>query len=331
MLVVRVRHSHWLPLAHIIELATKSAGRPRLTCYASRVISSTKAAKGSSLMLSNSVIFVRRIDGIRRFALGALVGAAAGVLFSPLQAQTIAQVTTPAPVATPDRASPKRDILKQAADNFDLCARTQKDSDRRADCLRQSQMIRKRLAEGDFQPGHRVLLFVTGDSALSDTFTVRGDQKLQLPNLPEIPLTGVLDSELQGYLQAQLAKYIRNPSVRAQALLRVSVSGDVANPGFYSIRTDTPVSDVIMNAGGPSPTADVNKTELRRGSAVVVKKDGIQTAIRSELTMSDIGARPGDELYVPSKPNGTKWTKVAAVATSVSAIAWSIVYIAGRR
>jgi protein involved in polysaccharide export with SLBB domain len=173
-------------------------------------------------------------------------------------------------------------------------------------------------------------MFVVGDTALSDTFTVRADQRLQLPNLPEISLAGVLDSELQGYLDTQLARYIRNPSVRAQALLRVSVSGDVASPGFYSVRTDTPVSDVIMNAGGPTSSADMAKTELRRGSSVVVKRDEIQTAIRRELTMSDIGARPGDELYVPAKPDGSRWAKFAGIAASVTGIAWTVVYVTRR-
>jgi polysaccharide export outer membrane protein len=191
-------------------------------------------------------------------------------------------------------------------------------------------MIRKRLAEGDFQPGHRVLLFVVGDSALSDTFTVRSDQKLQLPNLPEISLTGVLDSELQGYLATQLAQYIRNPSVRALALLRVQVSGEVARPGFYAIRTDTPVSDVVMNAGGPTQSADMTKTELRRGSEVVVSRGGIQTAIQKELTMSDIGARPGDDVYVPAKPSGDRWQKVIAVSASIMGLVWAIVYLADR-
>ena len=280
-------------------------------------------------MLSSIIASKRRIDPIRRSRLGAFVGVALLSATPALFAQaSSAQV---APVASPDRVSAKRTTLETAAANAETCARTQKDSDRRADCLRQAQAIRKRLAEGDFQPGHRVLLFVTGDSALSDTFTVRSDRKLQLPNLPEMSLAGVLDSELQGYLQTQLAQYIRNPSVRAQALMRVSVSGDVANPGFYSIRTDTPVSDVIMNAGGPSTTADVNKTELRRGSVVVVKRDGIQTAIRSELTMSDIGARPGDELFVPAKPSGSRWTKFAAATATVTGIVWTVVWIAGRR
>ena len=190
--------------------------------------------------------------------------------------------------------------------------------------------FQRRLAEGDFQAGHRILLFVVGDSALSDTFTVRSDQKLQIPNLPEISLTGVLDSELQAYLATQLAQYIRNPSVRAEALLRVQVNGDVGNPGFYSVRTDTPVSDVIMNAGGPSQSADMNKVELRRGSAVVVQRGGIQTAIQKELTMSDIGARPGDELYVPAKPTGDRWQKIIAVSTAIMGLVWAVAYFTNR-
>lgn len=276
--------------------------------------------------LARPIVSVRRLllNRPRRLAVGFLVAGSAVA-----SGQGMAQQVTP--VATPERNDAPRTILETAARNFESCAKTEKDAGKRGDCVRQAQMIRKRLATGDFQAGHRILLFVAGDSALSDTFTVRSDQKLQLPNLPEISLAGVLDSELQAYLQKQLAQYIRNPAVRAQALLRVSVAGDVANPGFYPVRTDTPVSDVIMLAGGPSQAADINKAELRRGSSVVVNRDGIQTAIRKELTMSDIGARPGDELFIPAKPQGTRWQKFAAVVGSVTGIVWAVVYIAGRR
>ena len=282
-------------------------------------------------MLSSNFRFARRIISIRRSRLGAVVGIALApaLSFTPpvVGAQASAQVAV---VATPDRTNPRRQILEDAAKNFERLAGSEKNPGKKQSYLTQAQLIRKRLAEGDFQPGHRILLFVAGDSALSDTFTVRGDQKLQMPNLPEISLAGVLDSELQPYLQTELAKYIRNPSVRAQALVRVLVSGDVANPGFYPIRTDTPVSDVIMNAGGPSSSADVKKTELRRGSSVVVNRDGIQTAIRSEMTMSDIGARPGDELYVPANPTGSRWAKIAAMTATITGIIWTVIWISDR-
>ncbi len=32
--------------------------------------------------------------------------------------------------------------------------------------------------------------------------------------------------------------------------------------------------------------------------------------------MSDIGARSGDELYVPAKPGTNRWQKVAAITAS---------------
>ena len=282
-------------------------------------------------MLSTSLRSARRIVSVPRpmlVALSLFSGGAVTVGAVPVSAQsTVAQA---APTQPPTNRSPVRKDLEDAAATFERCANTDKNSDRREACRTQAGIIRARLAQGDFQPGHRILLFVAGDSALSDTFTVRSDQKLQLPNLPEIKLAGVLNSELQGYLQTQLAQYIRNPAVRAQALLRISVSGDVAQPGFYSLPIDTPVSDVIMTAGGPTSSADMTKSVLRRGKEVVVKQAGLQEAFRGELTMSDIGARPGDELYVPPKPSNNRWQKTAAVVTAVTGIAWTLVYIANR-
>ncbi len=275
---------------------------------------------------------VRHLRSIRPSRLGTVAGVAFGILALSIGAGGAgAQTTAPAtPIPTPASVSPQRSTLKEAAENFEKAARTEKDANKRAEYLWQAQVIRKRLAEGDFQTGHRVLLFIAGDSVLSDTFTVMSDQKLQLPNLPEISLAGILDSELQGYLATQLAKYIRDPSVRAQALLQVQVSGDVTKPGFYSIRTDTPVTDVIMNAGGPLQSAEMNKTELRRGSTTVVHRGGIQTAIQKQLTMSDIGARSGDEIYVPAKPSTNRWQKVAAVTASLMGIIWAVAYLTNR-
>ena len=278
----------------------------------------------------NDMTSTRRLLSLRPSRLGTVAGVAFGILALAGGARAQTTVAPAKPIPTPASVSPQRATLKEAAENFEKAARTEKDANKRAEYLWQAQVIRKRLAEGDFQTGHRIQLFVVGDSALSDTFTVMSDRKLQLPNLPEISLAGILDSELQGFLETQLAQYIRNPSIRAQALLRVQVSGDVAKPGFYSIRTDTPVTDVVMNAGGPSQSAEMAKMELRRGSTTVVHRGGIQTAIQKELTMSDIGARSGDELYVPTKPGTNRWQKLAAITASVMGIVWAVAYLTNR-
>ena len=234
---------------------------------------------------------------------------------------------SPEASAQQPRKSASRAALEEAAMRADQTARTSKSSSVRASAKKTSERIRARLKEGDFQPGHRILLSVYGDSVLSDTFTVRADRKLILPNLPPMSLVGVLDSELEPFLTKELATYVKNPTVRAQGLLRVAVLGSVGQPGFYSFPLDFALSDVIMEAGGPDASAEVNRTEIRRGGEVAVNKEGMQEAFRLGLTLNDVGVRPGDQVVVRSsrKSNwGTALTVVGVItglAFTVSALA----------
>src|SRR5678815_5951585 len=112
----------------------------------------------------------RRLLSIRPSRLGMVAGIVFGILALPLLARAQTTTVTPAkPIPTPASVSPQRATLTEAAENFERASHTEKDANKRAEYLWQAQVIRKRLAEGDFQTGHRVLLFVTGDSVLSDT------------------------------------------------------------------------------------------------------------------------------------------------------------------
>ncbi len=76
---------------------------------------------------------------------------------------------------------------------------------------------------------------------------------LVLPNLSEIPVKGVLRSEIQEHLTAQLRKYLRDPVVHAQTTMQISILGAVARPGFYSASANLKITDAIMTlAGGPA-------------------------------------------------------------------------------
>src|SRR5207237_3777844 len=100
-----------------------------------------------------------------------------------------------------------------------------------------STTMRMPRATGDFQPGERIWMRVDSEPALSYTFTVTtaGTVSLPSPVNHEIPLRGVLRSELQSYLVQQLSQYLRSPAVRARALVRVSVQGGVVRPGYYAV------------------------------------------------------------------------------------------------
>src|SRR2546430_11664082 len=95
----------------------------------------------------------------------------------------------------------------------------------------EAAVIRRRLAEGDFKVGDRILLLVEGEPSLSDTFTVGLGSTLILPAVGDVSLVGVLRSELQDYLPRRLGQNRRDAVVRARAYVRLPIAGSVARPG----------------------------------------------------------------------------------------------------
>src|SRR5438128_2346483 len=89
-----------------------------------------------------------------------------------------------------------------------------------------------------FQVGDRILLKVQGDSTLSDTFSVVSGPAVDLPVIGLIPLGDVKRADIQPYMTAQLGRFLRDPIVRAKSLVRISIEGEVAKPGFYAIPMD---------------------------------------------------------------------------------------------
>ena len=188
--------------------------------------------------------------------------------------------------------------------------------------------IRMRLENGDFIPGDRILLQVDGDSALTDTFTVRADRMLSLPNIPPISLQGVLDSELEPHLTKELSKYIKTVNVDATPLVRISLLG-FPQSNFYTVPVDQSITDVISAAGGWGPVATVatDKAVVRRAGKVILDAKATAEAVRQGKTVGDMAMRDGDELYVPDRTSsGVNWQKFATVLGAVSSVFWIVRY-----
>lgn len=184
--------------------------------------------------------------------------------------------------------------------------------------------LRQRLHNGDFVPGDRMYLTVLGDSSLTDTFTVKHDQRLQLPNIPEISLRGVLDSELSSHLSKELARYLKEPQVTAKGLIRLQVMGGIGRPGFMTVPNDQLVTDVIMAAGGPSQSGKFDDAIVKRGSKTFLEKKQFAEAVRTGRSVGDVSLRDGDEIFIPMALTSNRlstWMPVLSVVTTIFFIA----------
>ena len=233
------------------------------------------------------------------------------------------------PLTDSMRAGPSRAELEAMAAQADKEAQSATDPDVKRQKQAEAVAIHDRLTNGDFHAGDRIALVVRGDSTLTDTAIVRGGRIIQLSNLPEISLAGVLHSELDRYLTKELSKYLRNPEVTAQSLVQIAVLGAVGKPGFYNLPTDMTLTDAIMLAGGPGQQSDVNRTEIVRNNKEVFGSEAVQRAFTSGTTLDQMSLRAGDQIVVGEK--GKKdWLRVLQVVSLAAGIAVSIWAISNR-
>ena len=190
--------------------------------------------------------------------------------------------------------------------------------------------LRTRLVEGDFHPGDRIGLVIEGSVTQSDTVPVTAGSKVNLKDIGDVSLAGVLRSELQDKMAAVIAKYIKDSRVRATPLVRLSILGPVGKPGFYFMPPDIPLSEAIMRAGGPGGTADLKKSVIRRGSAELYDSRNTQSAFNDGLTLDQLSLRDGDSIEVGTQSQ-RGLAQIGAVVGLATSLLWAISYGFSRR
>lgn len=177
----------------------------------------------------------------------------------------------------------------------------------------QASALRQRLTDGDFQVGDRIILSYFSDVAHIDTLVVRAGRVVDLPGKTALPLSGVLRSELKPRLSDELLKFVKAQSIDAIPLTRIAVLGEVTRPGYFALRSDIPITDAIMLAGGPTGTADVQRSVVKRGSREYRSADETRQAVARGLTLDQFGLGAGDELVVGRQRQRFSSTMTAAM------------------
>ena len=193
----------------------------------------------------------------------------------------------------------------------------------------ESELMRARLTDGDLQPGDQVVLSVLGETGLSNTFAVGPGSILSLPGFADIPLRGILRSELQQYLTAEIGKFLKSPTVRAQSTVRVSVLGGVGKPGYYQASSELLATDVIMAAGGPAGGIDPANTVIQRAGVAIMTRDAFRQAVAEGKTIDQLNLRAGDEIVVGGQRGGQSRGVLSVMLPILSGVV-SLAFLANR-
>jgi polysaccharide biosynthesis/export protein len=142
------------------------------------------------------------------------------------------------------------------------------------------------------RPGDALRVAVKNEPELSGDFPVASDGTVMLPI---VGLTAAADRAFDG-LRAELAgryaEELADPEVQITALVRVSVLGEVRNPGLFLVDPTHAVRDVIALAGGLTPSA--------KRDAILITRGGVEVAAAYEAGADELAGalRSGDEVFV---------------------------------
>ena len=202
----------------------------------------------------------------------------------------------------------------------------------KADTRLRSGRVRERLTRGDFRLGDAIALFVQGELALPDTVAVQSGATgptISLPLFGDIPLDGVLRSEITEHITQALSQFIRDPLVRAEGLMRISVQGAVGQPGFYVVPADMLISETLMVAGGPGPNSALDELRVERGVEVLLEGEALQEELRRGTTLDQLNLQAGDQLFLPPEgAGGGFFGNLGLIVGLVSSVTLIIVQLA---
>lgn len=206
--------------------------------------------------------------------------------------------------------------LQRLQGTYDQLAASTAYSERtRAKARAQADEVRRRLRDGDFRVGDRIVLAIGGGVTVNDTVTVLEGPSIQVQSVRAIDLAGVLRAELATKVATEVREIVKEATVSVQPLTRIAVFGAVTTPGFYSVPAETTIDQLITLAGGPTDAARPERVRLLRGETVLLRGRDMLAAISQGRTLDGLDTREGDILELERADQGWQMQHTVQLAT----------------
>jgi polysaccharide biosynthesis/export protein len=159
-----------------------------------------------------------------------------------------------------------------------------------------------------FAAGDVIEVTVTPQRSFDRMVTVEPDGKISYPLLGRFPVAGLTVEQLAHKIRERLNRDLVDPQVTVsvkemnrRAVGRVSLLGEITKPGAYEIDGETRLLDVLLQAGGPTPRADLRRVTLAHSGAPGARTLDLQPLLAQGKTTDpelNVLLQPGDTVFI---------------------------------
>jgi len=163
--------------------------------------------------------------------------------------------------------------------------------------------------EYPFHPGDAVMVSVFPDTAsfLNRIFPIDDAGYVLMPIVGKVHVSKMTEQELVDFILKNFRDQLKYPYVQVRPLIRVSVLGGVARPGFYYIDPNRSLWELIYETGGPILEDGLKKMKWERNREYVSKD--LIPYLQSGQSLAHIGLKSGDQIWTPSQKART-WVDI---------------------
>lgn len=173
-------------------------------------------------------------------------------------------------------------------------------------------------------PGDQIDIVVASAPELSRNLTIGPDGRIVMPMTQPIMAAGKTMMQVQGELQAQLGKQLRDPSIsvtpRAYGPQQFYVGGEVGAPGTYTLPGPIGALEALFMAGGLRDSAKTNRIAVMRrapNGGMMMRTVNIGHGLKQMPHYNDvIQLRRGDIIFVPK----TRLSEIGLFVQSVRSV-----------
>lgn len=156
---------------------------------------------------------------------------------------------------------------------------------------------------GALRGGDLLKIAVFRNKELTGDYLIDSQGRLVVPGLGELHAAGLTPGQVENGLRQLLACQGIRPDVSVQAQIRVSVLGEVRNPGVFPVDPGVTLLQLLTAAGGETPRADLARaTVIRGGKSYPVN---LQSALAGGSS-GGIVLNSNDVLVVPKRGGFTR-------------------------
>jgi len=150
------------------------------------------------------------------------------------------------------------------------------------------------------------------DLSFQDDVDLEGD--ILVPLVGKVPVLGLTLEQVQQAIEARLNEFVVNPqAVVALAGLRpakITVTGEVFQPGYYTLPPGTLLPEVLQQAGGTTTEADLRTIVVRRrlpNNSIIEQQIDLFSALQNGTSVPDLRLQDGDAVIVLKIEVGTTY------------------------